>query len=173
MQPEFVCSECGATDNKAHRGLCWTCYRKDIYAKRGMATCHPDRKDHAGGLCRPCYRAGERVTKATCHPDRRMAAFGLCQDCYNELPEVKERNIKTRRLRKYGLTEQQYEAIGEKQEWVCAICGDDEPTAVDHCHDSGVVRGLLCHLCNIGLGHFRDSPERLRSAATYLEEFAA
>jgi hypothetical protein len=102
-----------------------------------------------------------------------MAAFGLCQDCYNELPEVKERNIKTRRLRKYGLTEEQYEAIGIKQGWSCAICGNDEPTDVDHCHESGVVRGLLCHPCNVGLGHFRDSPDRLRTAADYLEEFAA
>lgn len=166
---EFTCVECGATDRKAHRGLCWTCYRKDIYAKRPQATCHPERRAHAGGLCRPCYNSGERAKRAECHPERLHVAKGLCRECYNNLPENKERAIKARRLRKYKLTPDEFEQIGERQNWRCAICGA-RPTAVDHCHDSGDVRGLLCHQCNAGLGHFKDSPEILIAAAAYIEE---
>lgn len=45
--------------------------------------------------------------------------------------------------------------------------------SVDHCHKTGVNRGLLCSSCNIGLGYFKDSPETLRSAADYLDKYNA
>ena len=50
----------------------------------------------------------------------------------------------------------------------CDVCGD-EATVIDHCHAGGHVRGGLCRLCNVGLGHFRDDPALLRKAADYLE----
>lgn len=74
--------------------------------------------------------------------------------------------------RKYGLTLESYDALVESQKGVCAIC--QEPCSiqarlsVDHCHDTGKVRGLLCALCNRGLGHFLDSPLRLKAAISYL-----
>jgi hypothetical protein len=52
----------------------------------------------------------------------------------------------------------------------CAICGETpERLVVDHCHASGMVRGLLCQSCNFGIGHLRDSVERLQSAIQYLK----
>lgn len=55
---------------------------------------------------------------------------------------------------------------------VCAICGTDKPGFVnwsaDHNHASMELRGVLCHRCNIGLGHFGDNPHTLMAAATYL-----
>lgn len=77
-----------------------------------------------------------------------------------------------RNLRKYGLTEGDYARLLLAQRGRCAICGCDRGRkrfAVDHCHKEKAVRGLLCDVCNIGLGCFRDSPARLRAAATYLE----
>ena len=53
---------------------------------------------------------------------------------------------------------------------VCDICGGDVDLRIDHDHASGAVRGLLCHHCNVGLGFFRDQPERLTRALQYLTE---
>ena len=73
---------------------------------------------------------------------------------------------------KYGLTLGDYEALSDAQGGNCAIClGPDETgrrLAVDHCHETGKVRGLLCGRCNAGLGFFRDAPNVLRQAAEYL-----
>lgn len=58
----------------------------------------------------------------------------------------------------------------------CEICGTeptpDKPSAPDHCHDTGRVRGSLCNGCNLALGHFRDDPERLLRAVQYLSKTA-
>jgi len=50
----------------------------------------------------------------------------------------------------------------------CVICGSEEPLVVDHDHNSGAIRGMLCNHCNRGLGHFRDDPTLLEFAAQYL-----
>lgn len=56
----------------------------------------------------------------------------------------------------------------------CAICGEaGKDMARDHCHATGLSRDRLCRPCNLGLGHFRDSPARLRAAAAYIEAHAA
>jgi hypothetical protein len=62
-----------------------------------------------------------------------------------------------------------------EQNYRCAICGTDKPTgkwvvfAVDHCHVTGKVRGLLCNECNRGMGLLRDDATLLRKAADYLD----
>lgn len=53
----------------------------------------------------------------------------------------------------------------------CVICGAADDLAVDHCHSTGKIRGVLCRPCNLGLGYFRDDPERLLRAIKYLAEF--
>jgi Recombination endonuclease VII len=82
--------------------------------------------------------------------------------------------------RNYGITEQEYEAMKERQNYKCAICGSDgfligknnhsESLVVDHDHKTGKVRDLLCHNCNRGLGLFQDNPELLRTAYNYLKD---
>jgi hypothetical protein len=82
------------------------------------------------------------------------------------------------RLRKYGITQEQFNDMLSAQNSACSICGTKEPKGrnntfhVDHCHTTQRVRGLLCHKCNVGLGHFKDSPAALRTAATYIEVHA-
>lgn len=81
---------------------------------------------------------------------------------------------------KYGLTPEDFEAMLKNQRGKCAIpeCGAETPGGrskrwhVDHDHVTGVVRGLLCNSCNVGLGFFDDRPELLRAAAAYLERKA-
>ena len=73
--------------------------------------------------------------------------------------------------KEFKLRPQQYIKMLEEQNYVCAICkGSDvgKRLAVDHCHSSGKVRGLLCQKCNMGLGHFEDSIYYLKEAVKYL-----
>lgn len=78
------------------------------------------------------------------------------------------------RLKRFGLSLGEYESMITDQSGRCAICFDRaaDPTSlhVDHCHKTGRVRGLLCHSCNTGLGHFRDSVVNLSKASAYLQE---
>ncbi len=98
-----------------------------------------------------------------------------CKPCHTE-------NERWKHMRnKYGLTPDSFWALYNEQDGLCAICEVDiQPfekragkhkigCAVDHCHETGNVRGLLCNLCNMGLGLFRDTPELLTSAIKYLE----
>jgi hypothetical protein len=78
------------------------------------------------------------------------------------------------RKRKYGLDPVQFAAMLSAQNNSCAICFATEAKGpgtfhVDHCHTSGVIRGLLCHSCNVGLGHFRDDTALLMRATEYLD----
>ena len=90
-----------------------------------------------------------------------------------QAPEYRARQAEFRRNRKYGLTPEQHVAMFEAQGGLCAICrgeGGKKGLAVDHCHDTGVVRGLLCGECNIGIGKLGDTPEGLMRALKYLRE---
>lgn len=84
--------------------------------------------------------------------------------------ESQEREI----VKKYGITEDQYQQILELQNGVCAICLRHQRykrLSIDHDHKTKRVRGLLCNWCNRALGKFVDSVVRLRRAAEYLETF--
>jgi hypothetical protein len=69
----------------------------------------------------------------------------------------------------FGLTPEDLDALIASQGGVCAICRDAEPEHIDHDHESGQIRGVLCGPCNMGLGLFKDQPVRLRAAAAYLK----
>lgn len=83
--------------------------------------------------------------------------------------------------RHYGMSRAEYDALYALQNGLCAICGEPETVArlgkqmclaVDHCHQNGHVRELLCRKCNTGLGSFKDDPALLRTAIAYLEKHA-
>lgn len=81
-------------------------------------------------------------------------------------------------LKKYGMSIDDYDKMLEEQGGKCLICSSEDVSRtntsyrlfVDHCHATGKVRGLLCHHCNAGLGHFKDSVELLQKAIGYLHE---
>jgi hypothetical protein len=95
----------------------------------------------------------------------------------NREPEIRK-SLK----RKYGITLENFKAMYAAQNGLCAICKVPLPDLlasgrerkrvhVDHCHESKVVRGLLCNVCNLGIGLFRNSPLNLFAAANYLSSF--
>lgn len=80
---------------------------------------------------------------------------------------------------RYGISEYEYEDMLISCENKCMICGEKEKAidkrtgkkyalAIDHCHDSGKVRGILCSSCNIGIGLFNDNVDKLKNAINYL-----
>jgi hypothetical protein len=109
----------------------------------------------------------------TCIECRRLANSVAHQKRYS--PD-KRRNQHLQKS--YQIDQVAYQLMLIKQDFKCAICKQenngrvtDKHFVVDHCHDTGAVRGLLCHSCNTALGGFKDNPKSLRTAASYLERF--
>jgi hypothetical protein len=100
----------------------------------------------------------------------RVAAY---REEYRNRPERKRAMRDLYYRRTFGLTADDVDALIERQGGQCAICGRTPSRLaswhVDHCHETGVVRGILCIDCNQGIGKFHEDPSRLRAAADYLE----
>lgn len=76
-------------------------------------------------------------------------------------------------VRTYRLTIEQAEKLVENRSGPCAICEQEKPLVVDHCHTTGEVRGLVCSACNSMLGYAKDNTKSLAKAIEYLETFYA
>ena len=108
----------------------------------------------------------------------------VCKEC-QKIKAKRHRETdhgkKTRKiwdLKKYGLTLEQYDSMLKSQNYACKICKEgstkhpkykDGSFSVDHCHQTGKVRGLLCTRCNLVLGKVADSIWILKSAIDYLK----
>lgn len=139
---------------------------------RPKATCHPDRYHRARGLCDRCYDRWLYANSPTHKENRRRSAI----DWASRHPERKKRSDDAARIkRRYGLTLDQVAALSIKQCGACPLCRSTPGSlSIDHCHKTGVVRGLLCAPCNRALGffeRFRDDSERqwIARAEAYLE----
>jgi Recombination endonuclease VII len=143
-----------------------------------------------------CQCEGKRCTKCEellCHrkfSKNPKGSKGLRSDCkkcaalvskswrnnnkeYNTLRNKKYHKATGRGLRrKYHMTIEEWVALCEKQNGLCAICrkvlDKGKLTHVDHCHATGKIRGILCSKCNNGLGFFGDNPDNLQRAYQYL-----
>lgn len=121
---------------------CKTCNRKTIRAS------YEKHKDKPCSIC----GKGKRVKNAT-----------HCKDC----------NIERVLAGKYGIPVEEVQRLRSKDN--CDACGRSTEEAatersfhIDHCHDKGHVRGVLCHYCNIALGMLRDDPVRILKLGMYL-----
>lgn len=111
----------------------------------------------------PCKVCGSTTNK-------RPKKSKTCHKCLAvRYASTRKANARRQHLRiKYGITEAQYDALLQAQNGKCRICGTAGKLHVDHDHGTGRIRGLLCHQCNVGLGHFRDRPDLLTKAIEYL-----
>jgi hypothetical protein len=107
-----------------------------------------------------------------------------CKDCKNaaarqwrkDNPEnVKRHLVRMRertKERRYGITQEDFNKMLTDQNNKCKICKiifiSSKGTHIDHCHDTNIVRGLLCNDCNLALGQFNDNIEIMNNAIKYL-----
>jgi hypothetical protein len=97
-----------------------------------------------------------------------------CRNRYHAGDKQKHAHVvwRNKLIREFGITEHDYNLRLNDQNEACKICGkkDDQRLAVDHCHRTGVIRGLLCRRCNMTIGLLEDNPCLIRSVANYIEE---
>lgn len=103
-----------------------------------------------------------------------------CKKCLNDaylLSAISKQAARERHLKfKYGINQQQYDSLYEKQNGCCAICKTKEEKNtlnVDHCHSTNRIRGLLCRRCNRTIGMMEDDVNIMSNAIKYLEESVA
>lgn len=128
-------------------------------------------------ICKAC---GTSKPRSEYYKSSRDGVSAYCAECtklktasWSLTPRGKRSRVKAN-LKKYGINGDDFLDMFNAQEGKCAICPTpllllDKNTHVDHDHVTGIVRGLLCSHCNLMLGHAKDNPDTLRSAASYLE----
>ncbi|WP_399883076.1 endonuclease VII domain-containing protein [Streptomyces sp. BBFR51] len=148
------------------------------YCRECAATYHQERQVAKGRNVRPrvevpeghklCRTCGE-IKPHSEWTRNRTASDGLatlCKSC--KAAQGRAGHLK----RQYGITEAERDALIASQGGVCCICLAAPAAHVDHCHETGRVRGVLCFSCNAALGQFKDRPDAIRRAAAYVEGIA-
>lgn len=134
------------------------------------------------GYCKPCkYKRKEAHRKANreqynaAKRRTRNANLEQYQRTAREWQRSNPDKLRNYELRKrYGITPDEYDRILAQQGGKCACCGRDANTCgrrlfVDHCHETGRIRGIICNRCNYGIGALGDNIEGLNRAIEYLK----
>lgn len=117
--------------------------------------------------CNPCDAAKARA-KWAADPETARAKD---RERHRRWRKANPDKVREQRLRAlYGVDAADIELRLVAQGMRCAICKNPKPDCVDHSHETGRVRGVLCRPCNVALGQFRDDPSLLLAAAHYVEE---
>ncbi len=151
-------------------------YARDEARRKGLMTYWAPNKCKRGHAS-PRYTSNKKCVKCSAVQQQeaqpRLLLVGRAwrkKNASRLRAEKRERHLQ----KSYGMTSAQYDARERLQEGRCEIC-QRTPTkrrlAVDHCHSTGRVRGLICDDCNVGLGRFADSPERIEEALWYLRRY--
>ena len=144
--------------------ICSQCFKEKPIGEFYKAKTHKDGHHYQ---CKLCMNANNlEYRKAHKELSRKIA-----NDYNHRHPDKYDARKHRARIKKYGITEEYFQSLLDFQNGVCAICGEPNPTCIDHNHETGEVRGLLCQDCNFAIGVMRDNPARFRNAATYLEAY--
>lgn len=154
--------------------ICRKCLLKKPVSEFNIHYGKTSTKDKLRNECRECQRQHSKEHYNE-HKDE-INAVRRYEGKHNKKVRRERHNFHLRR--KFGIGADEYDRMLLDQGGKCAICGTDKPGingntiknfAVDHNHETGKIRSLLCANCNQGLGNFLDSPTLLRTAAEYLE----
>jgi hypothetical protein len=135
--------------------------------------------NHANGLFRGilCFLCNRGVGALGDDADRFRRAILYLERPPPDIPQlervvfVDEDHERDRRLKhEYGINLRQFEWLVAQAHGICPICQKTEEMCVDHNHDTEKIRGVLCRLCNTGIGQFKDDVSRLQVAIKYLEK---
>jgi hypothetical protein len=173
--------KCASCSSPLSPGRCKTCRRNEYYLKQGLTLdtcrrCMITTRLYTNQECRQCLEDQALRECRLCHEIKaEFLSFepkqAVCRDCRLPLahlgPSIQRKHAS---LKRYGLTYDQYVRLVVAQQGLCAICRKRPryALAVDHDHQTGKVRGLLCHGCNIGIGNLKDSVDVLDRARAYL-----
>lgn len=135
---------------------------------------------HYHSWCKSCKHIGNKKSRQN-NVDLKARELekskAYAKKRWAESPEHREKQRVYQLKRKFGITIEQYDEMLAKCSSVCEICGSSDTKHtkqkyfnVDHCHNTGKIRGLLCHACNIAIGKFEDNPEIVLKAYNYLKE---
>lgn len=176
---ECEVSECARRVRSTFAKLC------EMHYGRMRRNGHLDRvKPAPDGKCRQCQRdapQGRLYCSQLCRTRARIGVEHEIRGCLMcDTPMAQEDPLGRRycggncqrqaaRARSYGLSIAEYRAIRDAHGGQCAICRSTDRLVIDHDHDRGSVRGLLCGPCNVGIGMFGDDPRRLAAAIAYLD----
>jgi ribosomal protein L19E len=151
---------------------CKKCSRTLGLSQFGNDKTSPDGLTRACKACRNTYQ--RRLNKETGAGKRRNDNSKEYRKRYYA-DEGRKRRYEDKRLqREFGISIETYEQMYDAQKGRCGICDKPETSsrakklAVDHCHETGKVRGLLCQRCNRALGLFKDNYRYLEEAVSYL-----
>lgn len=127
----------------------------------------------AGSKTKVCSDCGRRKRLTSFYVDlRRNQPRPACKDCYRAKRRARYSPSEESAYRvalKYGVSPEEYDRMCAGGCMICGgSCGTGKRLAVDHDHETGAVRGVLCAACNLGLGKFKDNPWLLRRAIEYL-----
>lgn len=117
-----------------------------------------------------------------CGKSKPLTEFSFRKDSNKYRPTCKPCRSFETAARRYNVTIEYVQELKQAQGGCCAICGFHEselsheafvhsPLVIDHDHDTGEVRGLLCPSCNVILGHAKDNPQILLNAVSYLVKY--
>lgn len=128
-------------------------------------------------LCTSCQQH-KNLESFKKNKNGKFQRYSICKKCSSERSKYRYANgdsYAVRLQRLYGLSVNEYEQMYAEANGCCQVCGVSEESlnkrlAVDHCHATGKVRGLLCSKCNTALGQLDDSLEKISSLYSYLNE---
>jgi hypothetical protein len=182
--PKATCSDSDCGKQSFARGLCQAhynvAYRSGTLPPRQLtpgvhSLTSIDREARTAdcSICGPQVPIRVRIRKGSggieCMTKRNEGRHRWNRSRSGASRKYSDNDRKYKRYRKYKLTQDGYDRMVADQQGRCAICHSEPPVlAVDHDHETGAVRGLLCRNCNLGIGLLRDDIDLLRSATRYL-----